>query len=150
MSSVPVCPGNHLYSLGVLGGTKESVSRIPLSERYYLFHLPNHADILVYLFSTIVLRFPSRCTSGTRLQIRETASVQIVSDWKGSGRRRLTRLSAFDGGDSRLCAALRSASAALRGIGGEVHLGSSLDELGLAGSLEEGESRAILPSLRSP
>jgi hypothetical protein len=46
------------------------------------------------------------------------------------------RLIAFDGGDGRL------------GRGGEVNVSSRFDELRLAGTLEEGESRTTLPGLR--
>src|SRR5467141_4446804 len=58
--------------------------------------------------------------------------------------RQLVRLGPFSWGHSRLCAASLGRGAR------KVHLRSKLEECGFAGSLEESESRAILPSLRSP
>src|SRR5882762_7963011 len=58
--------------------------------------------------------------------------------------RQLVWLGPFSWGHSRLCAASLGWSAR------KVHLRSKLEERGFAGSLEESESRAILPSLRSP
>src|SRR4030081_767907 len=58
--------------------------------------------------------------------------------------RQLVRLRPLSWGHSRLCAANLGWGAR------KVHLRSKLEERGFAGSLEESESRAILPSLRSP
>jgi len=79
----------------------------------------------------------SSCAT-TGWAIHEALSSQGIGNgvWRRRPLMMARRLIAFDGGDGRL------------GRGGEVNVRSRLDELRLAGTLEEGESRATLPGLR--